>query len=93
MGAAGWKAVTRDGKHMAWSGTSAAAPYVAGVVALMLQKNPTLDAAQIKSILIKTARHDDKFVGTVPNPEWGYGKLNPSAALAGTPHPDGKPAN
>src|SRR5262249_26980806 len=45
MGAAGWAAVTRDGKHMAWSGTSAAAPYVAGVVALMFQKNPNLDAA------------------------------------------------
>jgi minor extracellular serine protease Vpr len=86
MGAsAGWTAVTRDGKHMAWSGTSAAAPYVAGVVALMLQKNPTLDAAQIKAILIKTAKRDDKFVGPVPNPEWGYGKLNPSAALSATP--------
>ncbi len=86
MGAsAGWTAVSRDGKHMAWSGTSAAAPYVAGVVALMLQKNSTLDAAQIKKILITTARRDDKFVGPVPNPEWGYGKLNPSAALAATP--------
>jgi minor extracellular serine protease Vpr len=93
MGMAGWKAVTRDGKHMAWSGTSAAAPYVAGVVALMLQKNPTLDAAQIKNILIKTAKRNDKFTGTVPNPEWGYGKLNPSAALAATPYPNGKPRN
>jgi minor extracellular serine protease Vpr len=92
MGTAGWTAVTRDGKHMAWSGTSAAAPYVAGVIALMLQKNPNLDAAQIKNILIKTARSDHKFVGTVPNPEWGYGKLNPSAALsATTAHRDRKP--
>ncbi len=86
MGAgAGWTAVTKDGKHMAWSGTSAAAPYVAGVVALLLQKNPTLDAAQIKNILIKTARRADKFVGPVPNPEWGHGKLDPVAALAATP--------
>lgn len=85
MGAAGWGAVTRDGKHMAWSGTSAAAPYVAGVVALMFQKNPNLDAAQIKQILIKAAKRDDRFVGPVPNPEWGYGKIDPSAALSATP--------
>lgn len=85
--AAGWAAVTRDGKHIAWSGTSAAAPYVAGVVALMFQKNPNLDAAQVKEILIRTARHGDSFVGAVPNAEWGYGKLNPSAALAATPRP------
>jgi subtilisin family serine protease len=84
MGAAGWTAVTRDGKHIAWSGTSAAAPYVAGVVALMFQKNPGLDAAQIKKILIKTAKRDDRFVGPVPNPEWGYGKIDPAAALAAT---------
>lgn len=85
MGAAGWTAVTRDGKHMAWSGTSAAAPYVAGVVALMFQKNPNLEAAQIKQILIKSAKRDDRFVGPIPNPEWGYGKIDPSAALAATP--------
>lgn len=88
MGAeAGWTAVTKDGKHMAWSGTSAAAPYTAGIIALMFQKNPDLDAARIKAILIKTATHDDGFVGPVPNAEWGYGKLNPAAALAATPRP------
>jgi subtilisin family serine protease len=85
--AAGWTAVTRDGMHMAWSGTSAAAPYVAGVVALMFQKNPHLDAAQIKDILIKTAKRGDSYVGPVPNPEWGYGKLKPAAALSATPPP------
>ena len=94
MGAmAGWTAVTRDGKHMAWSGTSAAAPYVAGVVALMLQKNPNLDAAQIKNILITTAKRGDNFVGTVPNLEWGYGKIVPSAALSATPSPNTKLRN
>ena len=87
MGAAGWTAVTRDGKHMAWSGTSAAAPYVAGVVALMFQKNHNLDGAQIKQILIKTAKRNDKFMGPIPNPEWGYGKIDPAAALAATPAP------
>lgn len=86
MGAsAGWTAVTSDGKHMAWSGTSAAAPYTAGVVALLLQKNPRLDAAQIKEILVRTAKSGDRFVGPVPNPAWGYGKLNPAGALSAQP--------
>ncbi|HEX8145601.1 MAG TPA: S8 family serine peptidase [Pyrinomonadaceae bacterium] len=89
MGAsAGWTAVTRDGRHMAWAGTSAAAPFTAGVIALMLQKNPRLDAAQIKEILIRTAKRGDHFVGPVPNPEWGYGKLNPAGALSAMPRPD-----
>jgi hypothetical protein len=38
-----------------FSGTSAASPQVAGVVALMLQKNPGLKSAQVKDILKKSA--------------------------------------
>ncbi len=78
--------ITADGFHLAWAGTSAATPYAAGVVALMLQKNPTLDAAQVKAILTQTATHDD-FTGSVPNINWGYGKIAPAAALAATPVP------
>lgn len=86
MGAeAGTTSITPDGKHIAWSGTSAAAPYTAGVIALMLQKNPNLDAKQIKDILIKTAIKGDRHVGAVPNAEWGFGKINPGAAIAATP--------
>ncbi len=36
-------------------GTSAACPHIAGVAALMLQKNPTLTQAQIETILESTA--------------------------------------
>src|SRR6266540_4314843 len=88
---AGTSAVTRDGMHIAWSGTSAAAPFTAGVIALMLQKNPNLDARQIKAILIKTATKGDKFVGAVPNAEWGYGRIDPAAAVAATPPAAGGP--
>ncbi len=73
-----------DGKHLAWAGTSAASPYTAGVIALMLEKNPTLDESQVRDILTKSATQDT-LTGAVPNSQWGYGKLNPAAALAATP--------
>ena len=85
--------ITPDGRHVAWEGTSAATPYTAGVIALMLQKNPHLDAAQVSAILARTAVKD-AYTGAVPNPQWGYGKINPSAAIkaAGMPgQTNGKP--
>jgi minor extracellular serine protease Vpr len=77
---------TRDGFHLAWDGTSAAAPFTAGLIALMLQKNPTLDAEQIRQILKKTAKSGG-VVGAVPNPVWGWGMIDPAAALKATPAP------
>lgn len=75
---------TKDGFHIAWDGTSAASPFAAGVIALMLEKNPTLDAEQIRQILRKSARKDST-VGGVPNAVWGWGMLDPAAAIAATP--------
>ncbi|MFN2511836.1 MAG: S8 family serine peptidase [Pyrinomonadaceae bacterium] len=80
--------ITDDGYHLAWKGTSASSPYTAGVIALMLQKNPTLDAVQVKEILKKTAIRDE-LTGATPNLYWGYGKLNPPAAIRETPAPAG----
>jgi hypothetical protein len=88
MGASGDSFITPDGKYIAWRGTSASAPFTAGVVALLLQKNPTLDAEQVRQILIKTAGSGGE-VGAVPNPQWGYGRLEPAAAIAATPAPGG----
>jgi subtilisin family serine protease len=88
MGVAGTKFVTGNSSYIAWNGTSASSPFAAGVIALMLQKNPTLDAEQVRQILIKTARKGDT-IGAVPNPEWGYGMLDPAAAIAATPLPGG----
>jgi subtilisin family serine protease len=45
-----------------FSGTSAAAPQVAGIAALMLQKNTALTPAQVKANLVSTAR--DVTTGT-----------------------------
>ena len=54
---------------------SAAAPQVTGIIALMLEKNPRLDAVQIRSMLRSSARQD-AFTGQTPNPNWGYGKVD-----------------
>lgn len=59
---------------------SAAAPIVTGIVALMLQANPELDQLQIREILRKTARADE-HTGAVPNPVWGYGKVDAYEAV------------
>lgn len=75
---------TLDGLHVAWAGTSAATPFTAGVIALMLQKNPTLDAEQVRQILKKTAKSGGT-IGAVPNQLWGWGMINPAAALSATP--------
>ncbi len=63
------------------SAVSAAAPQVTGLIALMLEKNPRLDAAQVKSILQRSARQD-AFTGTVPNTTWGYGKMDSYNAVS-----------
>jgi hypothetical protein len=57
------------------SAVSAAAPQVTGIIALMLEKNPRLDAVQIRSMLRSSARQD-AFTGQTPNPNWGYGKVD-----------------
>lgn len=63
-----------------FSGTSSAAPHVTGAAALMLQYDPSLTHSQIKQILFNTAKKDS-FTGDVPNPDWGYGKLDIEEAL------------
>ena len=62
------------------SAVSTASPIVTGVIALMLQMNPDLDAAQVKEILQQSAR-SDQFTGTTPNTHWGYGKIDALEAL------------
>ena len=78
-------------------GTSMASPHVAGIAALMMQKNPGLNAAQVESILESTATPLPPGCRTVAQPSgppqqicWGAdaagaGLASASAALAATP--------
>jgi minor extracellular serine protease Vpr len=74
------------GKYVLFGAVSGAAPLVTGSIALLLQKNPALDAAQVKSILQQSARRDS-FTGSAPNPRWGYGKLDVYAAMSAIASP------
>ncbi|MDZ7374916.1 MAG: S8 family serine peptidase, partial [candidate division KSB1 bacterium] len=80
----------QDGRHGVSQGTSMAAPHVAGAVALLLQRRPTLDAYQVKALLTASARRD-LFTGQVPNEQWGYGKLDVQRALATVAPPSPEP--
>ncbi|MCW3125358.1 MAG: hypothetical protein JWO03_1016 [Bacteroidetes bacterium] len=65
------------------SGTSMATPCTSGIIALMLQANPNLSPAQIRTILAQTAILDN-FTGVPPLQglnTWGHGKINAYAAV------------
>ncbi len=72
--------ITPDGLHALYGGTSMAAPHVAGTIALLLEADPTLSPADIKMVLQTTATSDN-FTGPLPNPRFGYGKLDAKAAV------------
>ncbi|MEJ2852376.1 MULTISPECIES: S8 family serine peptidase [unclassified Saccharothrix] len=67
-----------SGKYVTIQGTSMATPFVAGVVALMLQREPRLTPEEVQQRLRVTARRDQS-TGPVWNPRYGWGKLDTEA--------------
>lgn len=67
--------------YVADRGTSMAAPHVTGVVALIFQKSPNLTADQVKRQLMEAAGRPKGVTGTLPNSEWGAGKLEAPGAV------------
>lgn len=79
-----------SGDLVAWNGTSMAGPHVAGLVALVINANPSLDGQvdKIKDIIERAARPADANIdcppfamNTVPNHVYGYGKIMASRAV------------
>jgi subtilisin family serine protease len=74
-----------DDAHVYLSGTSMATPHVTGVVALMLQWDPSLSPDSLKQVLRQSARLDsitgkvNKLAGDF---NWGWGKLDARRAVS-----------
>jgi minor extracellular serine protease Vpr len=73
--------IDKTGNFVMFNGTSAATPYTAGVIALMMQKRPTITSADIKSLFQKFGSATVS-TGALPNPAWGYGKLDKDAVVS-----------
>jgi len=72
--------------YLSISGTSAAAPIVSGVIALLLEKNPDLSSSEISVLLHDSAEK----IGTEAyidgrNDKYGYGKVHLSNAIQAIP--------
>ena len=67
--------------RVSMSGTSMASPHVAGIVALMLQKEPLLTAAQIAKILVASAR-PGAAGGAAFDVGFGFGLVDAERAVA-----------
>jgi subtilisin family serine protease len=66
------------GGYVSWSGTSGAAPIVAGIAALVRAAYPDLDAANVINRILATAT---PVGSTVPDPLYGFGIVNAYDAL------------
>ena len=80
-------AATGEARHLGYgqsSGTSMAAPHVAGAAALLLQRYPVWTPSQIKSALMSTAKYTEIYNsdGSPAQPiDMGSGRLDVAAAM------------
>src|SRR5262245_25298914 len=72
-GTAGYNDQATGADYTSFGGTSAAAPMVSGIVALMLEANPNLGWRDVQTILAYSARPVGSAVGTAaPNEDYGW---------------------
>ncbi len=72
------------GNYESWDGTSMATPHVTGVIALMLEMNPSLDYETVYDILTNYGV-DHPAGNTYPNNDYGWGRLDALLAIENTP--------
>jgi len=81
------RSALRTGGYGYMSGTSMATPHVAGAIAILFQKNPSLDFETVYSLLLDYA--DKPSQGApYPNNNYGWGRLNVYQSLLHTPTPN-----
>jgi subtilisin family serine protease len=66
------------GGYVSWSGTSGAAPIVAGIVALVRSAYPDMDANNVINRILATAT---PATATLPDPLYGFGLVNAYEAI------------
>lgn len=64
-----------NSKFVVSAGTSMATPFITGLVALLLQRNPKLDPAGVKELLRKNSSIPQKAAGTFDS-KWGFGLID-----------------
>ncbi|MFM2206920.1 MAG: hypothetical protein RL213_895 [Bacteroidota bacterium] len=77
------EAVAAGRKHKRSSGTSMAAPVVAGVAALYLERYPQATWFDVKRAVLDCADRDNFTSGNLPDNTWGYGKVNAYKTVKG----------
>lgn len=73
--------VSADGEVVSWSGTSGAAPIVAGVAALIRSAHPDIKAVDVINRIIKTAIPVEDAVKP-RDPLYGFGLVDAAAAIS-----------
>jgi subtilisin family serine protease len=75
-----------DADYYVMEGTSMAAPICTGAAAILMQHSPTATPQQIYDAITQNGLQDD-YTGHIPNPTWGFFKLDVNSAVNNIPLP------